>query len=183
MSRRVVGLAVSVLMVASAALSGCSSTDTTRLSGDAARTELSSVVDKSIQRFDDRGGSETTSQGDHQYALIYDPSAPAGEQVVTADLADSASPAFGDVSAIAIHSMKTLLGSSEFANATVARSGETFTISSDAFEVDIRLMAGLIAQMNLSAGSAGSSASQLILVTYGITPEAQKIFDSVAPKK
>jgi len=156
-------------------LSGCAATSVE----EAARTELSNVVDQSIQRFDEDGGSETTSAGDGQYALIYDPSAPGGRQVVTADLADSTSPAFGDVSTIAIHSMRTLLDSSEFAAAKVEAADGTFTAAGDSFRLEVRTRDGLVTQLNLDAGTGETSASQAILMTYGMTPEARKIFDSV----
>ena len=65
---RVVGLiAVSALVVE--LLAGCAANPP---AADV-RTSLSTVVEASITEFDAHGGSETTSVGGGQYALIYDP--------------------------------------------------------------------------------------------------------------
>jgi hypothetical protein len=153
-------------------VSGCTAGAT-----PSAREALSATVTASISAFDKAGGSETTLAADGQYALIFDPSAPTGHQVVTADLADSTSPAFGDVSAIAIHSMKTLVDSEEFQAATVDEADGTYTVTGTGFGAEIHTQDGLITQVKLDAGSE-DSASQVVLITYGITPEAKKIFDS-----
>jgi len=163
---RVAVLAVALVV----ALSGCAP--------GAERDQLASVVAVSISQFDAAGGSETTFAGDSQHALIYDPTSPPGEQVVTADLTDAASPAFADPSAITIHSIETLIDSPEFEAAVITRTRSTFTASSDAFGVTIDTRDGVITQVEFSGGGE-TTPSQVVVVTYGITPEARKIFESV----
>jgi hypothetical protein len=173
MSRSVVvpGAASVVIAALLVLVAGCAPVDAEM----SARARLSTIVTASIVAFDDAGGSETTSAGDAQYALIYDPSVPTGRQVVTADLADAASPAFGEVSAIAIHSMAALIDSDEFRAATVEERDGTFSVSGSGFSAEFQTRSGLVKQLVLNASA--SDVSQIVLFTYGITPEARKIFD------
>jgi uncharacterized protein with FMN-binding domain len=73
--------------------------------------------------------------------------------------------------------MKTLVDSEEFQAATVDEADGTYTVTGTGFGAEIHTQDGLITQVKLDAGSE-DSASQVVLITYGITPEAKKIFDS-----
>ena len=141
-----------------------------------ARSALSTIVDASIQKFDDAGGSETTSTSTGQYALIFEPAAAEGHQVVTLDLADPTSAAFGDTSAIAINSVRTLIDSELFAQAALTRDGDIFTAVGDGFSVEVGIKEGMVSRLTLAAGGDGG-ASQVVLITYGISPEALTLFD------
>lgn len=142
-----------------------------------ARAELSLVIDASIERFDVGGGSETSSDGRGQYALIFDPAAPDGKEIVTVDLADATSPTFGADSSIAIRSLRDLFDSPEFADSVVNRAGNDFTAKGDVFSLEVSTRDGLINGFVLKAGSP-PSAVQTVLVSYGISPEARTLFES-----
>ena len=135
------------------------------------------MIDASIEAFDSGGGSETTSIGEGQYALIFDPTASEGKQVVTVDLADATSPAFGSTSAIAVHSLRSLVSSPEFATFRVSHSDDDFTAEGDGFRLDLSTQNGLIIGFVLTGGSP-PSAVQSVLMTYGISPEARTLFES-----
>lgn len=140
------------------------------------RANLSAVVDASIQKFDEVGGSETTSTSSGQYALIFDPTAVHGHQVVTVDLADSTSAVFTDTSAIAIASVRTLIDSEPFAEAALTHDRDSFTAVGDGFSVEVGIKEGLVSRLTLAAGGDGG-ASQVLLITYGITPEARALLE------
>lgn len=171
-SRGLGAVVVASLMVGS--LTGCSGVE----SGASAKSQLLTAVDGSVQKFDHGGGSETTSVDRHQYALIFDPHAPQGRQVVTADLSDPASPAFGATSSIAIRSMTALI--SKTPSSQVKRSQDSYVIDSGSVHMQIVTVDQLVSEIVLSAGAGGSDAQQDILVTYGITPAARRIFNRVA---
>jgi hypothetical protein len=160
-------------MAAVGLMSGCSAAF-----APAPRDALSTIVDASIAAFDKTGGSETTSDGNSQHALIYEPAAQAGKQIVTVDLADVNSPAFGAASSIAIHSMRTLIDSAEVKAVEIKRAGDTFTAQGAGFDMKVTTHDGLATRIDLSAGTDAGAPSQSILMSYGITPEAQKLFDS-----
>jgi len=166
--------AAAVLLVV--ALAGCSASDSGALTGQAARDQLTIILDASIDAFDRGGGSETTLAGDQQRAVIYDPTAPAGQRVVAVDLADPDSPAFADESILALPSMKGMTATADFRAADARLEGDTFHIEGDAYGLDVRVKDDRVAQIDLTA--AGGSAAQSILVTYGIGEEARGLFDS-----
>jgi hypothetical protein len=168
------GLIVGFALAISVSLSGCSAGEPAKSSS----SELSTMVDTSIARFDAAGGSETTSDGKNQNALVYDPSTSPGKQVVMVDLANANSPKFGATSAITIRSMRALLDSSAFQAAQVKQVDNTFTAAGKDFTVTVNAREGIITQIRLSAGSGDNAPTQLTLMTYGLTPEAKKLFDS-----
>ena len=96
---------------------------------------------------------------------------------MTVSLADASSPAFGDLSSIAIHSIKNLIASDEFSSAKVSVKDDTFLVSGDAFEADIQTRKGLVTQITLSAVAASEDRTQVVLMTYGITAEARSLFE------
>lgn len=166
--------AAAVLLVV--VLSGCSAPDSGELTGQAARDQLTIILAASIDAFDSAGGSETTLAGDQQRAVIYDPAAPAGRQVVTVDLSDAGSPAFAEETALSLPSVEDMTATAEFRAADARLEGDTFHIEGDAYGLDVRVKDDRVAQIDLTA--AGGSAAQSILVTYGIGAEARRLFDA-----
>lgn len=166
--------AAAVLLVV--ALAGCSASDSGALTGQAARDQLTIILDASIDAFESGGGSETTLAGDQQRAVIYDPTAPAGQRVVAVDLADSDSPGFADESILALPSMKGMAATADFLAADASQDGDTFRITGEAYELDVRVNDGLVAQIDLTAP--GGSSAQSILITYGVGAEARRLFDA-----
>jgi len=142
-----------------------------------ARAELAQVIDKSIAAFDSDGGTETTQVDDTQFALIFNPKAADGKKIVTANLADADSPRFSENSSIALKSLPTLMESEELRNATVTKSDNLFTISTEVVEVSIRVREDLVITTTLQAKNAGAAGTQMILTTYGLSDQAMAIYN------
>ena len=177
MSKRFIGVAlVSILLTA--VLSACSITDNRNMSGNAARDAATAVVDNSIKKFTEEGGTETLSVGSNEFVLIYDPSAPEGKQVVTANLANKSEPVFGEKSAISITSLKKLLSSDVLKDAEFKLSDNIFTITGKEFRIELHTKDDLLMTSVLSGKATGSTLPQIVVSSYGISEEARKLFDS-----
>lgn len=176
MFKRILVLIISVFVASS--LAACSATDNLNSSGAAAKSALNTVLDKSIATFEADGGSETIQVEGAQYALIYVPSAPEGKRVVTADISDKNSPAYGQESSIALNTFPEMVASPAFENATFNLSSNTFTITGEEFQVTMRVRDDLIITTTLESKTAGASAKQVIMTTYGLSDEAMAIYDS-----
>lgn len=168
---------VSVIAIA-LFLTACSPTDHINASGEAAKYALTKVLDKSITEFEAQGGSETISVDSGQYALIYDPQAPEGKRVVTADVTDKNSPAFAQEKSIMLKAMPALFASAALEKATYNLSQGVFTIKADAISITINTRDDLVLTTTLIAEGAGSAGKQVIMTTYGISKEAQAIYDA-----
>ena len=159
-------------------LGACSSTQNMNTSGEAAKSALSTVIEKSIQEFEKQGGSETISVESGQFALIYDPKAPEGKRVVTADISDKNSPSFAQESSIMLRAMPELIASKELSDATFQLSKGIFTITNDVITITINTRDDLVITTTLEAGSNGATNKQVIMTTYGISKEARAIYDA-----
>ena len=166
------------VMLSAVLLTGCSATENKNLSGAAAKAALVTVIEKSIATFDKDGGSETVQADGGQYALIYIPSAPLGKRVVTADLSQKDSPAFGTEANIALKSLTQLATSKDLADAKYELANDTFSITTETISITIRSRDDLVITTTLEASASGSSTKQVIMTTYGISKEAQALYDA-----
>lgn len=170
-------LSVSFLAVAMAViLSACSVTDNRTLRGGAAEDALTTVVNNSVEKFDAEGGTETLSIGSTEYILIYDPSAPEGKRLVTANLADESVPTFDDEASISIRALQSLLGSETLTDADFRLSDNVFTIEGEDFSIEVRTANDLVTTSIVSGQKTGSAVPQIVVSTYGLSEEALKLF-------
>lgn len=132
----------------------------------------------------DEGGSETLAVGQTQYAIIYNPAAPENKQVVTANLTDNSPATFGNLETVSIFALERLLTTQLLKEAEVTLSKNVFTIQGKDFLVEIFVTDELVYKSNIWSSTSGSKEPQIVVITYGITAETQKLFDSaveVAP--
>lgn len=179
MSKRFIGVTLVAVLI-SAVLSACSITDNRNMSGNAAKEAATAVVENSIKKFNDEGGTETLSVGSNEFVLIYDPAAPEGKQVVTANLANKSNPVFGDTSAISINSLNELLNSDVLANAEFKLSDNIFVITGNEFRIELHTKDDLLMTSVISGKATGSTLPQIVVSSYGISDEARKLFDSAS---
>jgi hypothetical protein len=170
-------LSVSFIAVAMAViLSACSVTDNRNLRGGAAEDALTSVVNNSVEKFNSEGGTETLSIGATEYVVIYDPNAPEGNRVVTANLADESVPTFDDEASISIRALQSLLGSETLTDADFRLSDNVFTIEGEDFSIEVRTANDLVTTSIISGQKTGSAVPQIVVTTYGLSEEALKLF-------
>ena len=170
-------LSVSFIAVVMAViLSACSVTDNRNLRGGAAEDALTTVVNNSVEKFNSEGGTETLSVGSTEYVLIYDPAAPEGKRLVTANLADESVPTFDDEASISIRALQSLLGSDMLTDADFRLSDNVFTIEGEDFSIEIRTANDLVTTSIISGEKTGSVVPQIVVSTYGLSEEALKLF-------
>lgn len=177
MSKRFIGATLVALLV-TAVLSACSITDHKNLSGNAAKDAAIAVVANSVKKFATEGGTETLSVASKEFVLIYDPSAPEGKQVVTSNLADKTTPTFDDAKAISIYALQKLLKSETLADAEYKLSDNIFKITGKNFTIELHTKDDLVVTSVISGQATGINVPQIVVSTYGISKEAQKLFDS-----
>jgi hypothetical protein len=171
-------LLVIVCFTAASALSACSATDNRTVSGQAAQEALNIVVDNSVKEFDKAGGSETLAVGQTEYVVIYDPAAPEGKQVVSANLTDNSPPTFEKPEAVSIHALSELVKSQKVKEAEVSLAKNVFTIQGKDFLIEIFVTNDLVYKSNIWSTASGTQDAQVIVTTYGIGEEARKLFDA-----
>lgn len=157
-------------------LSACSVTDNRNLRGGAAEDALTTVVNNSVEKFNTEGGTETLSIGSTEYILIYDPSAPEGKRLVTANLADDSIPTFDDEASISIRALQSLLGSETLTDADFSLSDNVFTIEGEDFSIEVRTANDLVTTSIISGQKTGSAIPQIVVSTYGLSDDALKLF-------
>lgn len=171
-------LVLVLALFAGSALSACSATDDKNLSGQAAQDALHSVVANSVKKFDAAGGSETLALGNVQYVVIFDPTAPAGKQVVSANLTDKSTPTFEDPQAVSLHALSSVIDTADVKKAEVSLTKNVFTIQGTDFLIEIFVTDDLVYKSNIWSTASKSQTAQIVVTTYGITAESQKLFDS-----
>ncbi len=181
LKRLLVALVLAVF--AGTSITACSATDNKNLSGQGAQDALATVVSNSVKEFDKAGGSETLVVGKTQYVVIYDPSAPEGEQVVSANLTDNSAPTLEDPSAISIHALSELVGSSKVKEAEVSLTKNVFTIQGSDFLVELFVTDDLIYKSNIWSTAAGTQDPQVVVTTYGLDKATKELFDSATAKQ
>ena len=170
-------LSVSFIAVAMAViLSACSVTDNRNLRGGAAEDALTAVVNNSVEKFNSEGGTETLSVGVNEYVLIYDPNAPDGKRLATANLADESVPTFDDEASISIRALQSLLGSETLQDADFRLSDNIFYIEGDDFKIEVHTANDLVTTSIISGQKTGSVVPQIVVSTYGLSEEALKLF-------
>jgi hypothetical protein len=170
-------LSVSFITVVMAViLSACSVTDNRNLRGGAAEDALTTVVNNSVEKFNTEGGTETLSVGATEYVLIYDPTAPEGKRLVTANLADESVPTYDDEASISIRALQSLLDSDMLTDADFRLTDNVFTIEGEDFSIEIRTANDLVTTSIISGQKTGSVVPQIVVSTYGLSEEALKLF-------
>lgn len=169
-------LATSVTVAALAVLSlvGCSPLGTA--SGADALAHLTTVVDASVSKFDNEGGTETVSFGEYHNLLIFDPNAPAGERVATANLNDNSVPLFTSEEAISIHALASILQNPLVAGAEFSEKGNRFRIVGDKFVIEVVVENGLVTQSAVVGAAFGSDTPQSVVTAYGLSDDVKKLF-------
>lgn len=165
-----------VAMAMTLILSACSVTDNRNLRGGAAEEALATVVNNSVEKFNSEGGTETLTIGATEYILIYDPTAPEGKRLVTANLADETVPTFDDEASISIRALQLLIESNTLTDADVTLSDNIFTIEGEDFSIEIRTANDLVKTSIISGEKTGSTVPQIVVSTYGLSEEALKLF-------
>lgn len=166
------GLVAAVLVMMS--LAGCSPLGTA--SGADALTHLSTAVDASVSKFNNEGGTETVTYGDYHNLLIFDPYAPAGERVATANLADNSVPLFTSEEAISIHALASILQNPLVTGAEFSEKGNRFRIVGDKFVIEVVVENGLVTQSAVVGAAFGSDKPQSVVTAYGLSDDVKKLF-------
>lgn len=166
------GLAAASLVVL--ALVGCSPLGTA--SGADALAHLTTVVDASVAKFDNEGGTETVSFGEYHNLLIFDPSAPDGERVATANLTDNSLPLFTSEEAISIHALAAILQNPLVTGAEFSEKGNRFRIVGDKFVIEVVVENGLVTQSAVVGAAFGSDTPQSVVTAYGLSDDVKKLF-------
>jgi hypothetical protein len=177
MSKRFIGATMVALLI-TAVLSACSITDNKNLSGNAAKNAAIAVVENSVKTFEKEGGTETLSVANKEFVLIYDPAAPEGKQVVTADLADKTTPTFDDPKSISIRALQKLLASKTFEEAEFTLSDNIFKITGDNFTIELHTKNDLVMTSVIAGQATGVNVPQIVVSAYGLSDEAKKLFNS-----
>jgi hypothetical protein len=166
------GLAAAVIVVMS--LAGCSPLGTA--SGADALSHLATAVDASVSKFNSEGGTETVTFGDYHNLLIFDPYAPAGERVATANLIDNSVPLFTSEEAISIHALASILQNPLVAGAEFSEKGNRFRIVGDKFVIEVVVENGLVTQSAVVGAAFGSDKPQSVVFSYGLSDDVKKLF-------
>jgi len=166
------GLAAAVLVVMS--LAGCSPLGTA--SGADALAHLSTAVDASVSKFNSEGGTETVTYGEYHNLLIFDPSAPDGERVATANLVDDSIPLFTSEEAISIHALASILQNPLVGGAEFSEKGNRFRVVGDKFVIEIIVENGLVTQSAVIGAAFGTDVPQSVVTTYGLSGDVKKLF-------
>ncbi|MDH6422959.1 hypothetical protein [Aurantimicrobium minutum] len=165
-------------LTASFALSACSATDNKHLSGQAAQDALHAVVENSVKKLKAEGGSETLAVGQTQYVVIYDPSAAEGKQVVTANLTNNSAATFDKISSVSLLALADLIATDTVKKADVSLTKNVFTVQGKDFLFEIFVTDDLVYKSNIWSSQSGSQDAQIVVITYGINADTQKLFDS-----
>lgn len=168
-----VSVAVAVI-VAVLGLTACSPLGTS--SGADALTHLTKAVDDSVAKFDNEGGTETVSFGQYHNLLVFNPSAPAGERVATANLNDNSVPLFTSEDAISIHALASILQNPLVGGAEFSEKGNRFRIVGDKFVIEVVIENGLVTQSAVVGAAFGSDTPQSVVTAYGLSDDVKKLF-------
>lgn len=171
-SRIVAGFAAATLVVL--ALTGCSPLGTA--SGADALAHLSTAVDASVSKFNSEGGTETVSFGEYHNLLIFDPYAPAGERVATANLVDDSVPLFTSEEAISIHALASILQNPLVESAEFSEKGNRFRVVGDKFVIEVIVENGLVTQSAVVGAAFGTDVPQSVVTTYGLSEDVKTLF-------
>lgn len=155
-------------------LTACSPLGTA--SGTDAFDHLNTAVDASVAKFNNEGGTETVTFGEYQNLLIFDPSAPAGERVATANLKDDSVPLFTNEDAISINALAAILQEPAVRGADFSEKANRFRIVSDTFVIQIIVENGLVTQSAVVGSAFGTTEPQSVVTTYGLSDEVKKLF-------
>ena len=175
-----VTLVIALAIVALLTVSACSATDNKNLSGQAAQDALNSVVKNSVNKITTEGGSETLAVGQTTYAIIFDPNAPKGKQVVTANLTDSSPATYDSLETVSLLALERLLSTKFLKEAEVSLSKNVFTIQGKDFLVEIFVTDDLVYKSNIWSSTSGSKDPQVVVIKYGISEESRTLFNSAA---
>lgn len=170
--------ALVLAVFAATTITACSATDNKNLSGQGAQDALNTVVSNSVKEFDKAGGSETLVVGKTQYVVIYDPTAPEGKQVVSANLTDNSAPTIEDSAAVSIHALADLVKSSKVKDADVTLTKNVFTIQGSDFLVELFVTNDLVYKSNIWSTAAGTQDPQVVVTTYGLDKATKELFES-----
>ena len=166
--------ALSALLVSLLALTACSPLGTS--SGADALAHLTTAVDASVAKFDSEGGTETVSMGDYRNLLIYNPDAPEGERVVTANLTDDSVPLFTNEEAISIHALAAIIQDPRVQGASFTEKANRFRIAGDQFVIEVIVENGLVTQSAVVGAAFGSTDPQSVVTSYGLSDDVKKLF-------
>jgi hypothetical protein len=167
-----------VALLLTTLLTACSAADNKNLSGQAALDALSTVVDKSVTKFDAAGGTETLSTGKTQYAVIFDPAAPEGKQVVSANLTDNSVPAFVDIQTVSMHAMAGFVATLNPTSSEISLTKNVFTIQGTDMLVEIFVTDDLVYKSHIWSTAAKTKDPQILVTEYGISKSSRLLFDS-----
>lgn len=156
------------------ALVGCSPLGTS--SGADALAHLTTAVDASVSKFDSEGGTETVTYGEYRNLLIFDPDAPAGERVATANLNDDSVPLFTSEEAISIHALASILQNPLVTGAEFTERANRFRIVGDTFVIEVIVENGLVTQSAVVGSAFGSDMPQSVETSYGLSDDVTKLF-------
>ena len=177
MFKRIV-IALVLSLVASLTVTACSATDNRNLSGQAAQEALNTVVKNSVKKMTTEGGAETLAVGQTTYAIIYDPTAPEGKQVVTANLTDESPATFDSLETVSLLALERLLTTPLLEDAEVTLTKNIFTIQGKDFLVEIFVTDDLVYKSNIWSSTSGSQDPQIVVIKYGISDESRTLFNS-----
>ena len=171
-------IAIALALVASLTVTACSATDNRNLSGQAAQDALDIVVKNSVKKMTTEGGSETLAVGQTTYAIIYDPQAPEGKQVVTANLTDNSPATFDSLETVSLLELERLLTTPLLEDAEVSLTKNVFTIQGKDFLVEIFVTDDLVYKSNIWSSTSGSKDPQVVVIKYGISEESRTLFNT-----
>lgn len=164
-------------LLATFALTACS-TESGPLNGDAAYEAMRVDVKNSVAKMTTEGGSETLAVGKTQYAIIYDPTAPDGKQVVTANLTDESPATFETTETVSLLALERLIYTGLVTKADVTFDKGVYSVQGSDFLFEIFVADGLVYKSNIWSSTSGSQEPQVVVITYGISTDSQKLFDS-----
>ena len=176
MFKRIFGAAIAAVLVA-VALTACSPTANKNLSGNAARDALASVVASSVKKFMTEGGTDSITAGTNQLVLAYDPAAPEGKRIVTSNVSNLAAAAFDTKASQSLLNLQKTLDTDQIKNAEIKLSSNTFKIVGSNFTMDIYTKDDLVTS---TVTSPVGSPTLIVVITYGLSDEARKLFVTAA---
>lgn len=166
--------AVSAVFVSLLVLTGCSPLGTS--TGADALAHLNTAVDASVAKFDAEGGTETVTVGDYQNLLMYNPEAPAGQRVATANLKDNSLPLFTSDEAISLHALAAILQDPKVVGANFSEKAGRYRITGDQFVIEVIVENGLVTQSAVVGAAFGTKDPQSVVTGYGLTDQVKQLF-------
>jgi hypothetical protein len=176
MSKRFLGAALAAVLV-TMVLTACSPTSNKTLSGAAARDALATVVAASMTKFQAEGGTDSISAGTNQLVLAYDPAAPEGRHVVTSNVSNLSAAAFDTKATLSLTNLQKTLETDQIKSAEIKLSANIFKITGSNFTLDVYTKDDLVAS---TVTSPAGSPTLIVVVTYGLSDEARKLFATAA---